>query len=162
MTNKYSFDYSKATDTQILNQTVAITLDEVKVWIDQLLDNLSVETCPTEHLNIIANLLGYPIGNEDDPDFIRRSLRNAINLYKSKGTEEAMKVIFYNLGFNVQVVPLWTANFVEPTLVSPPYIRTKIPETTKIPYNNGYCNVTVMNPDDQMFTLSGGYQFVSV
>jgi phage tail P2-like protein len=159
---KYTFDYSRATDVQKLNQTVAVTLDEVKAWVDQILDNLNIDTCPVEHMNIIANLLGYPINKEDDPDFIRRSLKNAINLYKSKGTEEAIKVIFYNLGFNVEVVPLWTPDFVEQVAVYPPYLEVKVPLIPEggLPYNGGYYDITVINPDDQMYTTSGAYQFI--
>lgn len=160
---KYTFDYETSTDLQKLNQSVAVTLDEVKAWVDQILDNLNVDICPVEHLNIIANLLGYPINKEDDPDFIRRSLRNAINLYKSKGTEESIKVIFYNLGFNVEVVPLWTVDFIEQVQIYPPYIATKVPNIPAggIPYNSGYVEVTVMNPDDQSVTVTDGYQFIS-
>ena len=160
---KYTFDYANATDVQKLNQTVAVTLDEIKAWIDQILDNLNVDTCPVEHLNIIANLLGYPVNKEDDPDFVRRSLKSAISLYKSKGTEEAIKVIFYNLGFNVEVVPLWTPDFIEQVSVSPPYIEARVPTIPigGIPYDVGYCDVTVMNPDEQTSTASGMYQFVN-
>jgi phage tail P2-like protein len=166
----YKFNWDTTTDIQKITQTVAVSLDELKAWIDQILDNLSIDSCPIEHLNIIANLLGYPANKEDDPDFIRRSLRNAINLYKSKGTEESIKVIFYNLGFNVDIVPLWTADFVEKVQIFPPYIATKVPVISKtgIPYNAGYVDITIMNPDDQFFTSIrntetpiGGYQFVN-
>ena len=157
---QYKFDYSKATDVGALTQQVAFTLDECKAYIDQLLNVFDIDTCPTENLNIIANILGYPVNSQDDPDFTRRSLKNAINLYKTKGTEESLKIIFYNLGFYVNVVPLWTPDFIESVAISPPYLQAHIPTVVGNPPLPGYYDVTVVNPDGQFNTMIGGYQYI--
>lgn len=151
----YRFDYQNASDVEALNQTVAVTMDEIKAFIDQLFDNFNVDTCSTEHLNIIANVLGYPIDKEDDPDFIRKSLKNAISLYKSKGTAECIKVLFYNLGFYVDVVPLWTPDFVENVRIYPPYLKVD-----PAAYAIGFYDVTVINPDEQFTTAPGAIQII--
>jgi|ERR1035438_307233 phage tail-like protein len=158
----FKFDSEHATDVAKLTNAVAITLDEAKSFIDQLLNSFDVEACPVENLNIIANILGYPIDKEDDPDFVRRSLRNAISLYKAKGTADSIKVLFYNLGFYVDVVPLWTPDFVESVQVFPPYIKATLAKiNVGNSYNPGYYDVTVINPDEQFNTSVGGFQFVN-
>jgi phage tail P2-like protein len=159
---QYKFDYANATDVDALTHEVALTLDEVKAFIDQLLNSFDIEACPVENLNIIANILGFPIDREDDPDFVRRSLRNAIALYKAKGTADSIKVLFYNLGFYVDVVPLWTPDFVEKVRIFPPYIKAtiaKIPDNGN-PYRPGYVDVTVVNPDEQFDTSVGAFQYI--
>ena len=158
---QYKFDYSSASDADALTHQVAITLDEAKAFIDQLLNNFDVEACPVEHLNIIANILGYPIDREDDPDFVRKSLRSAISLYKTKGTEDAVKVFFYNLGFYVDVVPLWTPDVTENVEIFPPYLKAYLPTVTGNPYKVGYYDVTVINPDNQFDTSTGAYQYTN-
>jgi phage tail-like protein len=159
---QYKYDYANATDADALTHEVAITLDEAKAAIDQLLNSFDVEACPVENLNIIANILGFPIDREDDPDFVRRGLKSAISLYKAKGTAESIKVLFYNLGFYVDVVPLWTPDFVEKVRVSPPYIKAVVASVPPNgnPYLAGFYDVTVMNPDEQYDTSSGAFQYI--
>ena len=159
----FKFDYENATDVAAIVQQCAITLDEAKAFIDQLLNVFDVESCPVENLNIVANILGYPIGSEDDPDFIRRSLKNAISLYKAKGTADSIKVLFYNLGFYVDVVPLWTPDFVESVEIFPPYIKAIIAKINSgNPNKPGYYDVTVLNPDEQSDTSVGAFQYVNL
>lgn len=158
---QYKFDFDNASDVDALTHEVAITLDEAKAFIDQLLNVFDIEACPVENLNIIANILGYPVNKEDDPDFTRRSLRNAIALYKAKGTADSIKVLFYNLGFYVDVVSLWTPDFVESVQVFPPYIKATIAKITSgNPYRPGFYDVTVINPDSQMDTSIGAFQYI--
>lgn len=158
---QYRFAYQTATDVGALTQQVAFTLDECKSYIDQILNVFDIDNCPVANLNIIANILGYPVNAQDDPDFTRRSLKHAINLYKSKGTEESIRVIFYNLGFYVSVAPLWTPDFIESVAISPPYIQAHIPAVIGNPYKAGFYDVTVVNPDGQLFTAVGTYQYIN-
>ncbi len=159
---QYQFDYSSATDVDALTHEVAATLDQAKAFIDQLLASFDIEACPVENLNIIANILGYPISAQDDPDFVRRCLRNAISLYKAKGTADCIKILFYNLGFYVDVVPLWTPDFIESVQVFPPYITATINQVASgNPYKPGYYDVTVINPDAQSNTSTGAFQFLT-
>lgn len=159
----YKYDYANASDVDAITHEVAITLDEAKAFIDQLLLNFDVESCPVENLNIVANILGYPVDREDDPDFVRRSLKNAISLYKAKGTADSIKVLFYNLGFFVDVVPLWTPDFVEQVRIFPPYIKSTIAVVPPNgnPYLPGHYDVTVINPDEQFDTSAGAFQYIN-
>ena len=160
---KYKFDYEHATDVDSLVHEAAITLDDAKAFIDQLLNSFDIEACPVENLNIIANILGYPIDREDDPDFVRRSLRNAISLYKAKGTADSIKVLFYNLGFYIDVVPLWTPDFIETVQVLPPYLKATLAKINTGNVNKlGYYDVTVMNPDEQIATSVGAFQYINL
>lgn len=156
---QYTFDYENSSDVKILTHEAALTLDEVKSFIDQLLNNLDLNNVKENNLDIIANLLGYPIDKENDPDFRRRSLKNAIDLYKSKGTEDSIKILFYNLGFNVSVVPLWTADYIDFVKLVPPYLKGLIPLSVNN-YKPGYYDVTVFNPDNQLDTKSSSYQYL--
>jgi phage tail P2-like protein len=160
---KYTFDYANATDASALTHEVAISLDEAKAFIDQLLNSFDIEACPVENLNIIANILGFPVNKEDDPDFMRRSLRNAIALYKAKGTADSVKVLFYNLGFYVDVVPLWTPDFTESVQIFPPYVKATISKITSgNPYKPGYYDITIINPDNQSDTSVGAFQYLNL
>ena len=160
---KYTFDYSKASDASALTHEVAISLDTAKAFIDQLLNSFDIEAAPVENLNIIANILGFPVNKDDDPDFMRRSLRNAIALYKAKGTSDSVKVLFYNLGFYVDVVPLWTPDFTESVQIFPPYVKATISKITSgNPYRPGYYDVTIINPDNQSDTSIGAFQYLNL
>jgi hypothetical protein len=159
--SQYVFDYDRASDVSILTHEVAITLDTAKAYIDQLLNSFDIDACPVEHLNIIANLLGYPVDKEEDSDFVRRSLRNTINMYKAKGTEDSIKILFYNLGFNVEIFPQWTADFIERVKLSPPYIKVFQQLVPKNAYKPGYNDVMVINPDRQYDTSTDAYQYLN-
>lgn len=151
------FNYNTSSDIASITNEVAVTLDEIKAYIDQIFDVLDIDNCPVEHLNIIANLLNYPIDKEDDPTFIRRGLKNSISMYKTKGTEDCIKLLFYNLGFTVDIIPLWTPDIVENTLITPPYIQTSI-INTNFPYKPGIYDVSVINPDNQLFVKLNSFE----
>src|ERR1035437_9313023 len=140
-----------------------ITINVHDNILDQLLNSFDIEACPVENLNIIANILGFPINKDDDPDFMRRSLRNAIALYKAKGTADSVKVLFYNLGFYVDVVPLWTPDFTESVQIFPPYVKATISKITSgNPYKPGYYDITIINPDNQSDTSVGAFQYLNL
>lgn len=152
------FDSETATDLEALNNVIAVSLDDLKAEIDQIVDNFDIDNAKAARLNIIGNLLGYKLGRETDPDFQRRSLKTAIDFYKAKGTPDSIKILFYTLGFDVEVIPLWSADFQEQILIEPPYISIamiSIPDN----FQPGYYDVSVLNPDLQTATEVGGYQF---
>ena len=147
-------DYDKTRDNNAIIPTTAIALDEIKTWIDQLLDLTSIDYAKDEHLSVIAKLLGYPFTKEDDPDIQRKFLRSAIPFYKSKGTVECFKILFYNLGYQVEVLPLWTANLVTDQTVLPPYLKISAMSAL----SQGYYDVHVINPDLQLDIFLNGYE----
>lgn len=150
------FDYKNASDVEALTHVMAVTLDDVKYEIDQLPDSLDLDFSKPEHLNIIADLLAYQIDKEDDPDFQRKQLRVAIDSYKTKGTVESVKVLFYTLGFNVEVIPLWTPTYVDYIPVYPPFISVSSSPATDIPQT---VDVIVINPDNQSDTKVNSYEY---
>lgn len=150
------FDYENSTDLEKFNNSVAATLDEIKLYIDKLVDTLDIDFCPKDKLYIIANLLGYELNREDDPDFQRRQLKSVIDSYKAKGTSDSIKILFYTLGVNVEVVPLWTPDFKQEVSLVPPYIQ--IVGTNQNP--TGTFDVIVINPDEQLDTETQAYSYV--
>ena len=157
----YRFNYASGSSYQVLNHEVAITLDELKGYIDQLLDNFDIDKVSDEHLYIIADLIGFPIDKETDPDFKRRSLRSAIDLYKAKGTVESVVILFYTLGLNVEVLPLWTPDYTDMVEIFPPYIVAETAELTgNNKYEPGLYDVTVINPDLQYHTVQNMFEYI--
>jgi len=153
------FNNETATDLEKLNNVVAVSLDDIKAEIDQIVDNFDIDNVRPERLNIIGNMLGYKLGRETDPDFKRRSLKTAIDFYKSKGTPESIRILFFTLGFDVEVIPLWTADFQEQIEIAAPYIRVATPVLKHV-FAPGYYDVHVLNPDEQGGVLVGAVQFL--
>lgn len=153
-----NFNLDGKSDVHIITQLAAMTLDSVKAFIDNLLDNFDIDRVPDENLGLINNLLGYPKDKEQDPDFVRKNLKYAIDLYKAKGTEDSIKILFYNLGINVDLIPLWTPDYTEYVEVYPPYIKVSVPSLQSA-YPTSLVDITVENPDGQMYTYVNGYQF---
>lgn len=149
-------DYEKTKDRNAILPTSAIALDEIKAWIDQLLDLNDIDLTKKENLVLISKLLNYPFTKEDDPNIQRRFLKSAIDFYKSKGTLECFKILFYNIGYEVEVIPLWTADITITRTVTIPYIRV-IGLINNIP---GIYNVQVTNPDGQFDIQINGYTYV--
>ena len=152
----YDFNKTASTDLGKLLNGVALTLDEIKSYIDLYIDNIDIERVPPENIDIPANLLGYPFSNETEAEFKRKLLRTAIDFYKAKGTAESVRILFYTLGLNVEVIPLWTPDFASYVNVDPPYIQAYF-EIQGSPTGN-YKSVTVINPDEQFYTAVSAIQ----
>lgn len=151
-----NFDYNNSSDIEKLNHIAAVTLDQIKALIDQLIDVYDLDFVKDEHLNIIASILGYPLDREDDNEFKRRQLKAAIDSYKAKGTEESIRVLFYTMGLNVEVIPLWTPDFREEITLTPPYVRiASTPENSE-----GFKDVILINPDSQYHTFKDSYKYL--
>lgn len=150
---KYDFPSQANTDVKKLVGAAAFTLDEIKAYIDQYMDNFDVNRVNPNNIDIIGNLIGYPFSNETEPEFKRKLLQTAIDFYKAKGTEDSIRILFYTLGLNVDVVPLWTADYVDIVEISSPYMRVTFNLSEK---TNNYADVTVINPDEQLDTLEAG------
>jgi len=150
------FNTENKSDVRAVTQLAAMTLDNVKYFIDTLLDNFDIDRVPDENLDIIHNILGYPQDKEEDPSFLRKNLKYAIDLYKTKGTVDSIKILFYSLGIDVDIIPLWTPDYTEYVEISPPYIKLTMPA---VQYLAQSVDVTVVNPDEQLYTYTSGYQF---
>jgi P2-related tail formation protein len=153
-----SFPYDISDAAQILNNLASITLDDCLAQVDQLPYILDIEKCPDDKLHVISNLIGYPVDNQDDPNLRRNILKYAIDFYKVKGTPDSVRILFYTLGFDIDVVPLWTPDYQETKEVFPPYLKITLPITTN-PYPSGYYSITVQNPDNQTDTETSAFQY---
>jgi phage tail-like protein len=149
----YNFNTPANTDLKKLVNVAAYTLDELKAYIDQFVDNFDIERVDPKNISIISNLLGYPFSNETEIEFKRRLLRTAIDFYKAKGTADSIKILFYTLGLNVDVVPLWTADFKDFVEITPPYVQAEI-TLVEADITGAYKDVTIINPDEQLYTAS--------
>lgn len=142
------FNADKAGDLESLMHLFAVTLDDMKAWIEQIVDVLNIDFAKPEHLPVIAAILGFPIDVDDDPVFIRKQLKTAVDWYKTKGTVMSFKILFYNLGFDVDIIPLWTPDYCETVIIGPPYLRL-----TDVIYDLGESTVIITNPDGQTDTF---------
>jgi hypothetical protein len=142
------YNYKQKTDLENFNQTIAISLDDIKAFIDQVSDVLSVEFANKDHLGIMAALLGVDLNKAEDQYLQRRQLKNALDVIKTKGTIECFQALLYNFGLDLEIIPLWTADFIEETKLTPPFIKiTSLPVLSE-----GLFDITVYNPDLQSDT----------
>lgn len=60
--------------------------------VDRLGDIYNIDRCPEEHLDLLADLIGWEFYTQDIPSR-RAQLKSAINVYKQIGTSGAMKTL---------------------------------------------------------------------
>jgi len=92
-------------------QILAVTLDEVKDYIDSFVEIFDIDRCDSKYLPYIAVILGYSLNKTDSLDSQRRQLKNAVAWYKVKGTFESFRILFYSLGYTIQLWELWTEDY---------------------------------------------------
>jgi len=143
------YDITKHTDLENFNHVIALNLDEMKAFIDEVSDNLSIEFVDEKYFGIIAALLNVDLNKSEDPNLQRQQLRTALDTIRSKGTVECFKVFMYNFGLTVDVVPLWTPDYYEEIEVVPPYIKVGPLDSMA----TGLYSITVINPDQQIQTV---------
>lgn len=154
------WNFQNHTDLENYNHIIALNLDEMKTFIDQVADNLSIEFVDEKYFAIIASLLNVDLNKIEDTNLQRQQLRTALDTIRAKGTLECFKVLMYNFGLDITITPLWTPDYYEEIEVSPPYIQIQaLPDFTTS--GNGEYNVTVLNPDQQFNTLTNGLTLVS-
>ena len=142
------YDYDNRTDLENFNHVIALNLDEMKAFIDEVSDVLSIDFVDKEYFGIIASLLNVDLNREEDEFLQRRQLKTALDTIKSKGTLECFKVLMYTFGLVIDIIPLWTPDYVEDIAISAPYIR--IDNFPALPIDK--YDVVVFNPDEQFDT----------
>lgn len=147
------YNYNEKTDLENFNRVIAISLDELKAFIDEISDVLSIEFANKEQLAIIASLLHVTLDRNEDEFLQRKQLKTALDIIKTKGTIECFKILMYNFGLDIKIIPLWTADYNRNILISPPYIKIEFLPPLAIAENN----VTVYNPDYQYNTKSNSF-----
>jgi len=104
-------DDKQTGDLQNFIQILALTQDEVKSLIDQFTDIFDIEHCDSKYFDALAYLLGYPLNRLDSIESQRFQLKNAVELWKWKGTFEVFKILFYMLDYDLSIQELWTDNY---------------------------------------------------
>ncbi len=78
--------------------------------IDGLLVITDVDEAPEEFLDYIAALVGMELLGLDTVEQKRSLIKNAVAIYKIKGTEESWQIMFRTLGFETDITELWWDN----------------------------------------------------
>lgn len=101
---------------------VAISMDEFYGFIDDFTSIFDPDLCPEKYLPYLAKLINYPLNTRGMDSTVpslreaavlraRRQLRQAVEVYKRKGLKEAFQILFYGLGYYIELVELWTTNY---------------------------------------------------
>ena len=157
---------NSSADVTGLVKTCAVTLDQVKAYVDEFVYNLDVNKLRSENFSIVANDLGVELETTDIDEFNKRNILLAIDSYKSKGTLDSIRILFYTLGFDVEVVPLWTPDYIEDVILPPPYLYFTLPKyfpltSVPSPFPVGTVDVSVSNPDGQYDLYPKSFTFTS-
>jgi phage tail-like protein len=78
--------------------------------IDGLLTITDVDDAPEEYLDYIAALVGMELLGLDTAEQKRALIKNAVAIYKVKGTAESWQIMFKSLGFETDITELWWDN----------------------------------------------------
>ena len=117
-------------------QIIAIPLDEFDTLIEDFTSIFDVETCDPKYLPYLAKMLNYELDDRDDVNSKRTQLRNAVAWYKRKGMEESFRILFYSLGYSINLVELWTRDyktfFRYPGTFTPPIFPAKVVGTSLV------------------------------
>jgi phage tail-like protein len=151
------FDYLPATmrdedvtgDLKNFTKILAVTQDEVKSLVDQFTDIFDIDHCDPKYFDALAYLLGYPLNRLDSIESQRFQIRNAVELWKWKGTFEVFKILFYMLDYDITIQELWTNDYelFFPTVMNSTYTEYVYTDDTGLP---------VDPPDDAPELLENG------
>jgi len=75
--------------------------------IDGLLQITDVDVADEKYLDYIAALLGLELLGLDTAAQKRSLIKNAVAIYKIKGTNKSWEIIFKTLGFETDIIELW-------------------------------------------------------
>lgn len=90
---------------------VAIPLDDFTNFVEQFTSIFDVDTCDPKYLPYLAKMVNYPLSDRDDVASKRLQLKNAVEFYKRKGLHESFRILFYSLGYVINLVELWTKDY---------------------------------------------------
>lgn len=90
-------------DLRSLLSLPAGTLDEIKEAIDRFPDIFDVERCDERFLPLLAYLVGHRYDGTDTPENQRRLIREAVEIYRRKGTIPAIDRGLASIGWEGQI-----------------------------------------------------------
>jgi len=108
--------------TQFL-EVFALSADEFYCFIKDFTTIFDPDTCSPKYLKFLAHLINYPLNTRGfdsttpavrDAAILRArtQLKEAVEVYKRKGMKEAFQILFYSLGYYIELVELWTENYI--------------------------------------------------
>jgi phage tail P2-like protein len=97
-------------DTEQFVGLLGNELDKTKTDINLLYTIYDPSVVSNEMLNILASMLNYDMTTLGDDYFHRNNIRTLIELYQTKGTLQSFRDLVQALGYQVELIPLWTAN----------------------------------------------------
>ncbi len=100
-------------DLEDFLKIVAIPLDDFKTFIEEFTTVFDPDNCEEKYLPYLAKILNFPLSDRDSTALKRRQLKTAVEWYKRKGLKEGFKILFYSLGYVVNLVELWTENYTD-------------------------------------------------
>jgi phage tail-like protein len=106
-----SDDAARNGDLAAFTKVLALTMDEVKSYIDDFPKVFDIDQCDPKYFNGIATLLGYPLNRLDSVQSQRLQLKNAIQFWRKKGTADVFKILFYLLDYQINMLELWTTDY---------------------------------------------------
>lgn len=123
---------------------VAISIDEFDGFIEDFTTIFDVDTCDAKYLPYLAKMLNYPLSDRDNEQSKRNQLKNAVEWYKRKGLHEGFRILFYSLGYVINLVELWTRDYETferyPGTWVPPAFHANV-----VGYNVGIITITDAN-----------------
>ena len=99
-------------DFRSLLSLPAGTLDEIKEAIDRFPDIFDVEHCDERFLPLLAYLVGHHYDGTDTPENQRRLIREAVEIYRRKGTIPAIGRSLHQLAGRARLRKLSAVPFV--------------------------------------------------
>ena len=87
------YNFNNKTDLENFNHVIALNLDEIKAFTDEVSDTLSIDYVNKEYFGIIASLLNVDLNKSEDEYLQRKQLKTAIDTIKTKGTLDCFKVL---------------------------------------------------------------------
>jgi phage tail-like protein len=147
-------------------QVVAIHFDEFWNWTEDFLKIFDPDRCPAKYLPYLAKLINYPLNTRGFDSEVasikqaaeeraRRQLRTAVDVYKRKGMKEAFEILFFGLGYYIELVELYTKNYVSFFDAIPPgeypYDSVSNPEGW---FKSPYFGVKILSLNQQTFCSS--------
>lgn len=150
-------------------QVVAISLDELKCFIDDFPTIWNLEPpdqggADPKYYPYLAAMINYPLSDRDEFEDQRLQLVNAVEVYKQKGLLEAFTILFYSLGYSINLIPLWTRDYKEfqqypghfvPLLSNATVVGNALP-TLPITNVNCYLMIAIDGGPNQLVTLAQG------
>lgn len=108
---EYEIRDSTYGDLSSFLEVIAVSVSDFETFVEDFTNIFDVDTCDAKYLPYLAKMINYPLSDRDNEDSKRTQLRHAVEWYKKKGLHEGFRILFYSLGYAVNLVDLWTRDY---------------------------------------------------